>query len=72
MKNLQSTIETAYADRDGIINGNPPKNVRAAVLETIELLDSGQLRIAEKKKWAMAYQPVGKKSGATVFQNRRI
>ena len=51
---LQKTIDAAWDDRASITPTSAKAEVRDAVLETIELLDSGKLRVAEKKdgKWA--------------------
>ena len=44
---LQSTIEAAFEARDGI-NPDTKGEVRDAVEETLNLLDTGELRVAEK------------------------
>ena len=44
---LQMTIEKAWEERDGITIGTGGE-VRAAVVEALNLLDSGQRRVAEK------------------------
>lgn len=49
MQTLQTIIETAYAKRNEITPTSVDKQTRAAILEVIDLLDSGKLRIAEKK-----------------------
>jgi 2,3,4,5-tetrahydropyridine-2,6-dicarboxylate N-succinyltransferase len=53
MEQLQKTIDAAWDDRASISPTNAKPEIRDAVLETIELLDSGKLRVAEKKngKW---------------------
>lgn len=48
MTNLQMMIEAAFADRANINANNVDSKIKEAVLETIHLLDSGQLRVAEK------------------------
>lgn len=48
MSNLQSMIEEAYERRAEITPRNVETLTRDAVLEAIELLDSGQARVAEK------------------------
>jgi 2,3,4,5-tetrahydropyridine-2-carboxylate N-succinyltransferase len=45
---LQSIIETAFEDRHNITPETGHSDVRDAVQETIELLNSGQARVAEK------------------------
>ncbi len=49
MQDLQKMIESAYAQKESLVTGNIPEGLRQAILQTIDLLDSGQLRIAEKK-----------------------
>lgn len=48
MQHLQSVIENAYEDRANLSPAKTPKEITEAVKETIEQLDSGKLRIAEK------------------------
>lgn len=49
MTELQKIIETGYAQRDQLRADNIPEELQQAILATIELLDKGELRIAEKK-----------------------
>lgn len=49
MQDLQPIIETAFAERDKYSVTNTPDNIRQAVNATLELIDQGKLRIAEKK-----------------------
>jgi len=49
MQKLQSTIEAAFDNRDQFSPKDTPDDVKQAIQETINLLDNGQLRIAEKK-----------------------
>lgn len=46
---LQSIIEAAFEDRAQITPTNVDTKTKSAILETIDLLDSGKLRIAEKQ-----------------------
>ncbi|EJD6044177.1 2,3,4,5-tetrahydropyridine-2,6-dicarboxylate N-succinyltransferase [Providencia rettgeri] len=48
MQHLQAIIEQAYEDRSSITPNTVSIPVKQAVLETIALLDSGKLRVAEK------------------------
>lgn len=41
-------IEAAFEERTGIISDNAPISLRRAIHDTIGLLDSGELRVAEK------------------------
>ena len=47
MSELQSIIEAAFENRADITPTNVEPGVKNAVLEAIELLDSGQARVAE-------------------------
>lgn len=49
MQNLQKIIEIGYAGRDQLRADGIPEELQQAILETIYLLDNGELRIAEKK-----------------------
>jgi 2,3,4,5-tetrahydropyridine-2-carboxylate N-succinyltransferase len=53
MQQLQKTIDAAWEDRASITAASAKAEVRDAVLETVELLDGGKLRVAEKigGKW---------------------
>jgi len=48
MDELIEIIDAAFLRRDQISPDNVPTDVRSAVNETIDLLDSGRLRVAEK------------------------
>ncbi|MDX1900590.1 MAG: 2,3,4,5-tetrahydropyridine-2,6-dicarboxylate N-succinyltransferase [Gammaproteobacteria bacterium] len=48
MSTLKQTIESAFANRDRLDAQNVPIELLEAVHETIELLDCGKLRVAEK------------------------
>ena len=49
MTNLQTAIEQAFESRAGITPANAAAELREAVAETLALLDSGKLRVAEKR-----------------------
>lgn len=49
MSELQQTIEQAFEQRDQISPSKAEPEIRDAVAQAIELLDSGQARVAEKK-----------------------
>ncbi|HZP91420.1 MAG TPA: 2,3,4,5-tetrahydropyridine-2,6-dicarboxylate N-succinyltransferase [Burkholderiales bacterium] len=49
MTNLQTVIEQAFESRAGITPDNAAAELREAVAETLALLDSGKLRVAEKR-----------------------
>ncbi len=46
--NLQTIIENAYENRTKITPANVGKEIKDAILEVINLLDTGKLRVAEK------------------------
>ena len=46
--NLEQTINTYFDKRDEL-NANTKGEIREAVNETLNMLDSGSLRVAEKK-----------------------
>ena len=48
MTNLENTINTAFENRADITPSNATAEIREAVNETINLLDCGKLRVAEK------------------------
>jgi 2,3,4,5-tetrahydropyridine-2-carboxylate N-succinyltransferase len=50
MSNIQEIIETAFERRSDITPRNVETRVKDAVLEAIELLDSGQARVAQKQE----------------------
>ncbi|MES9906789.1 MAG: 2,3,4,5-tetrahydropyridine-2,6-dicarboxylate N-succinyltransferase, partial [Sedimenticola sp.] len=50
MSNIQTIIEEAYEHRAEITPRSVDTVVKDAVLETIELLDRGEIRAAEKKE----------------------
>jgi 2,3,4,5-tetrahydropyridine-2-carboxylate N-succinyltransferase len=47
-ESLRQTIESAYEQRLGFSPQNAPRDLRAAVEETVALLDQGQLRVATR------------------------
>ena len=48
-RRLQATIESAFEQRAGLSAQTTPPPLRAAVTETLDLLDAGTLRVAEKR-----------------------
>ena len=48
MKEFENIINTAWENKDSI-NGQSDKSILDAINQTIELVDSGELRVAEKK-----------------------
>ncbi len=48
MQKLQQLIEKYYAEREQLRAGSIPAELQSAIAETIELLDCGQIRVANK------------------------
>jgi len=48
MKTLQNTIENAFINRDQYSPKNTPTEIHDAIAQTIDLLNTGKLRVAEK------------------------
>lgn len=48
MTDLQSIIETAFEQRADFNSSNLPSDIQQAIQQTIERLDNGELRVAEK------------------------
>ena len=55
MQQLQSVIEAAFERRADITPANADSATRDAVNQTIALLDSGALRVAEKINGCLLY-----------------
>ena len=49
MKDLEAVIERAFESRGELSPSSAPADVREAVEETLNLLDTGELRVAEKR-----------------------
>lgn len=50
MKTLQITIENAFEIRSDLSPKNTPAEIKEAIAETVHLLDTGKIRVAEKKE----------------------
>lgn len=48
MKSLQITIENAFENRSNLSPQNTPPEMKEAIVETVHLLDTGKIRVAEK------------------------
>lgn len=50
---LQSIIEQAFEDRQNLTSNNVPEKIKESLITTLDLLDQGKLRVAEKQngKW---------------------
>ena len=48
MREFENIINTAWDNKD-LINGQSDQSILNAIKETIELVDKGVLRVAEKK-----------------------
>ncbi len=63
---FEKIINEAW-DNKNQVNSNSDKKLLNTISETIELLDSGKIRVAEKKKQSMACKSVDKKSNIVKF-----
>ena len=68
MQSLQETIDTAWDARASITPDNASPEIRAAVRETIAMLDSGRLRVAEKTAGAWVTHEWAKKAVLLSFR----
>jgi len=70
MSHLQSIIEKAWDDRASLSPANAPGEIRTAVADTIEQLDGGTLRVAEKIRNAWVVHEWVKKAVLLSFRLR--
>ena len=70
MQNLQACIETAFDNRANLSPDTAPAEVRDAVAEVIAGLDSGALRVAEKRDGAWVVNQWVKKAVLISFRLR--
>ncbi len=68
MLKLQQTIEKAFDNRNQLNANNIPDDIQNAILETIDLLDNGQLRIAEKRDQQWFVNQWAKKAVLLMFK----
>lgn len=68
MQHLEPIINTAFEQRGDFSPQNTPEDVRQAVNNTIDLLDSGKLRIAEKINGAWVIHEWAKKAVLLSFK----
>lgn len=68
MQQLQAIIEQAFEDRASITPNTVTPAVKQAVTETIALLDSGKLRVAEKNWRSLGHSPVVEKAVLLSFR----
>ena len=68
MRELQTTIDGAWEERANLTPGSAKAEVREAVEETIALLDSGRLRVAEKRGNQWVTQQWAKKAVLLSFR----
>ncbi|MEN3355412.1 MAG: 2,3,4,5-tetrahydropyridine-2,6-dicarboxylate N-succinyltransferase [Betaproteobacteria bacterium] len=68
MQELQKIIDAAWDDRASITPSSAKAEVRDAVRETIALLDSGKLRVAEKTRGAWVTREWAKKAVLLSFR----
>jgi 2,3,4,5-tetrahydropyridine-2-carboxylate N-succinyltransferase len=68
MNTLEETIEQAFENRGEITPANVSPEIKDAVLDAIELLDSGEARVAEKKNGSWAVNQWLKKAVLLYFR----
>ncbi len=70
MPTLQSVIDQAFDNRANLSPNNVDPKIKAAIDETIQLLDSGQLRVAEKKNGEWVINQWAKKAVLLMFKTQ--
>ncbi len=68
---LAAIIDAAFEERAKFSPGNAPADVVAAVEAAIDLLDSGEARVAEKVRLGLGRAPVAQEGGAAVVPPER-
>lgn len=68
MQQLQSTINQAYEQQKNINSDNVSSELKEAITATIDLLDTGQLRVAEKQQGAWQVNQWVKKAVLLYFK----
>lgn len=68
MTDYQSIIEEAFNNRDQFSPGNTPSDIEEAILGTLNDLDSGKLRVAEKSDGAWQVNQWAKKAVLLSFR----
>ena len=70
MKTLQNTIENAFLNQHELSPKNTPDHIRKAIQETMHLLDTGKIRVAEKKNHTWITHEWIKKSVLLFFKTQ--
>ena len=65
LEKIEKSINEAFSNKNKINQSD--KSLNKLIKETIDLLDSGKIRVAEKKKWCMASQSMDQKSNLIKF-----
>ena len=72
MTDIQATIEEAFENRAEITPRNVSTGVRDAVMEAIEQLDRGELRVAEKIDGKLHGPVIAKHGGQVALPDRVV
>ena len=67
MSQLETIINEAFENRNEISPKNVTPEIKEAIAESLELLNTGTARVAEKKDGGWGCQPVVEKSRITFF-----
>lgn len=70
MSDLQHIIDDAFERRDSITPNSVDPIVREAVLQTIDMLDAGQIRVAEKNRRRMGGASMGEEGSFAVLPHQ--
>ena len=71
MKEFENIINTAWGNKDSI-NGQSDKSILDAINQTIELVDKGELRVAEKNGNEWVVNQWVKKAIMLSFRNHEM
>lgn len=71
MTNQIEIIEAAFADRQKLTPSNTPADIRQAIEDVLSQLDSGELRVAEKRDGEWIVHQWVKKAVLLSFRTRK-
>ena len=71
MQNLENIINEAFENRADFDSKSVSSEIRSAVEQALAMLDSGEGRVAEKKRRRLGGQSVVKKSCFIIVQDQR-
>ena len=56
LENIEKNINEAFSNKDKIDASN--EKIKKLINQTIDLLDQGKIRVAEKKRWHLGSKPM--------------